>query len=72
VSRLVKDMSRSTCFFPGSNITCFTFYIWTDLLGALLGGSPGGRVLEHAPRKGTVEVFPSCPRMDCCYTTHAW
>jgi hypothetical protein len=42
-----------------------------DLLGALLGGGPGGRVLALAPCNSTVEVFPSCPRMDGCYTTHA-
>jgi hypothetical protein len=29
------------------------------LFGALLGDGPGGRVLAHAPRKSTVEVFPS-------------
>jgi hypothetical protein len=40
------------------------------LLGALLGGGPFGRVLAHAPRNSTVEVFPSCPHMDCCYTTY--
>jgi hypothetical protein len=27
VSMLVEDMSRNKCYFPGSNITCFTFYI---------------------------------------------
>jgi hypothetical protein len=27
VSVLVEDMSRNKCIFPGSNITCFTFYI---------------------------------------------
>jgi uncharacterized protein (UPF0147 family) len=27
VSMLVEDMSRNNFFFPGSNITCFTFYI---------------------------------------------
>jgi hypothetical protein len=45
--------------------------IVTDLLGALLGGGPGGRVLAHAPRNSTVEVFPSYPCMYRCYTTHA-
>jgi hypothetical protein len=28
VSMLVEVMSRNKCFFPGSNITCFTFYIY--------------------------------------------
>jgi hypothetical protein len=27
VSVLVEDMPRNKCFFPGSNITCFTFHI---------------------------------------------
>jgi hypothetical protein len=49
----------------------FTVDTGMDLLGALLGGGPGGRVLAHAPRNSTVEVFPSCPRMYHCHTTHA-
>jgi hypothetical protein len=28
VSMLIEDMSRNKCFFPGSNFTCFTFYIY--------------------------------------------
>jgi hypothetical protein len=43
----------------------------TDLLKALLGSSPVGTYLTHAPRNNTVEVFPSCPRMDRCYKAHA-
>jgi hypothetical protein len=46
-------------------------YTVMDLLGALLGGGPGGRVLAHAPRNSTVEVFPSYSRMYHGYTTHA-
>jgi hypothetical protein len=49
----------------------FIVDIVMDLPGALLGGGPGGRVLAHAPRNSTVEVFPSCPRMHHCHTTHA-
>jgi hypothetical protein len=45
--------------------------IVTDLLRALLGGGPVGRVLAHAPRNSTVEVFPSCPRMYRGYKTHS-
>jgi hypothetical protein len=33
---------------------------------------PGGCDLAHAPRNSTVEVVPSCPHMDGCYTMHAW
>jgi hypothetical protein len=32
VSKLVDNMSRNTCLFPGSNITCFTFYIHVTYL----------------------------------------
>jgi hypothetical protein len=45
--------------------------IVTDLLGALLGGCPGGRVLVYSPRNSTVDVFSSCPRVGLWYTTHA-
>jgi hypothetical protein len=37
----------------------------------IFGRRPGGHILAHAPRGSTVEVFPSCPRMDRCYKTHA-
>jgi hypothetical protein len=36
----------------------------------IAGRQPGGQVLEHAPRGSAVDVFPSCPRMDRCYTMH--
>jgi hypothetical protein len=45
------------------------YYIVTDLLGALLSGGPGGRVLVCAPCNSTVEVFPSSAHVPC-HTTH--
>jgi hypothetical protein len=37
----------------------------------IAGQQPGGGVLAHTPHNNTEEVFPSCPRIDRCYTTHA-
>jgi hypothetical protein len=46
-------------------------YIVTDLLGALLGGGPSGRVLAHAQRKSTVEVLPSSAHVPWLYNACA-
>jgi hypothetical protein len=38
----------------------------------IVGRQPSGRVPAHAHSNSTVEVDPSCLRMEGCYTKHAW
>jgi F0F1-type ATP synthase membrane subunit a len=53
------------------NKKVLNFYEYCDgFAQGIAGQQPGGHVLAIKPRKNSVEVFSSCPRMDRCYYTH--
>jgi hypothetical protein len=65
VSMLVGDMSRNKCFFfPGSNITCFTFYIhlwpiyWLSVVYSILASAKALNTELSERNEGTTAWCP--------------